>query len=125
MIKERIFKILGLRMEKKSIKEIAEELNLSEVTIIDNLKIGYKKSNAMDKIRLDKIAYEVKSRPKDKKLEEKLELQMQSESVKELSKILGCTESTIRLNLKEILREENELINNKLKEISDLIEQYY
>lgn len=125
MIKERIFKILGLRMEKKSIKEIAEELNLSEVTIIDNLKIGYKKSNAMDKIRLDKIAYEVKSRPKDKKLEEKLELQMQSESVKELSKILGCTESTIRLNLKEILREENELINNKLKEISDSIEQYY
>ena len=44
MDKERIHRILKLRLEKKTINYISKKLNLSETTISDGLKIAYNQS---------------------------------------------------------------------------------
>lgn len=121
MINERVAKVLELRLESTTIKDIAEELNFSETTISDDLKICYEKSSDIVKRKLDKIAYEIKSQYKDKKLEQTFELRLEKKSINEMSEILGCSPSTIRWRLREILKDNNESINSNLNEVSRLI----
>ena len=119
MTAEKINKILEMRLRLATIKDIAEELNVSETTITDYLKVTYDQCEKKVRDELDDIAYKVKSKYKDEKLEETLELRSQNKSVNEIADIMGCEPSTVQWRLKEILKKNNEEINIRLREIAE------
>lgn len=116
---ERINQILKLRLKSATIKDIAEELNVSETTITDYLKVAYNQCDKKIRDELDEIAYRIKSKYKDEKLEETLELRLQNKSVNEIADIMGCELSTVQWRLKETLKKNNEEINIRLRKIAD------
>ena len=118
MVRERVNRVLQLRLESKTIKEISEKLNLSDTTISDDLKVAYEESSDLIKEKLDVIAYEIKSKYKDKKLNQTLKLRLQGRSINEISEILKCSASTVRWRLREIEKEEGKPIITKLDKIS-------
>lgn len=119
MTAEKINQILELRLKSATIKDIAEELNVSETTITDYLKVAYDQCDKMIRDDLDEIAYRIKSKYKDERLEETLELRLQNKSVNEIADIMRCEPSTVQWRLKEILKKNNEEINIRLRKIAE------
>lgn len=120
MDKERIHRILKLRLEKKTINYISKKLNLSETTISDGLKIAYNQSDSNIKKQLDEIAYKIKSKYKEDKLSETLKLRLQNKSINEIAKLMKCEPSTINWRLKEVYKQNNAKINKQLDEVAHI-----
>lgn len=123
MDKEKINKILKLRLKEKTINFISKELNVSETTISDYLKIVYNQSSIQVKNKLDEIAYRIKSKYKYDKLAKTLKLRLENKSVNEIAKIMGCKPSTINWRIREIYKKNDIEINKKLKKIAKIQRQ--